>query len=442
MPATSRAYFGAELGHERSGLGRRDDKAKRVVAVPLDGDHVVGVVGRTHIGHQLARATPRAAKRPCFSSACQYNPSDGVLVIQGATMSDGYFGRLVEATSSRVWVNNPTLEEVTLALEQGAAGCTTNPAYGGNLLRRAPAQIRPLIAAAVRETGDDELAAEVVQRRLVARILERFRPVFDASDGRLGFVSLQGPPEADTETAPILAAAERARLLAPNCVPKIPATAPGLEALSALVADGEPTIVTEVFSLAQVAAAAERYLDITARTKLRPPFIMSPITGIFGDHLRSVAERIGIPVERAATDWAGVAFARAAAALVARRGYPVMLLFGGARTTVDLTGLVGGGHCATINWSTFAEVLERDPECRESLHDETDPKVTATLAERFDDFRRALDVDALTVAEFEGFGPVQHFRNSFIAGWQAVLGEVRAERAGVPAHDEAQVSVS
>jgi transaldolase len=330
-------------------------------------------------------------------------------------------------------VNNPTLEEADLALEQGATGCTTNPAFGGNLLKRAPVQIQPVIAAVLREIDDDELVAEEVQRRLVERILLRFRRIFDSSDGKRGFVSLQGPPEADTTMGPILASAERARQLAPNCVPKIPATAPGLEAFSVLVAEGEPTIVTEVFSLAQVVAASERYVEITARTGRRPPFIMSPITGIFGDHLRVVAERKGVTVDRAMTDWAGVAFAREAARVVAGSRYPVTLLFGGARTPVDLTGLVGDGHCATINWSTFVDILDLNPECRETIHDETDPAVCTALAAAFDDFRRALDVDALSVNEFEGFGPVQHFRNNFIAGWRAVLAEIRAERAGIAA---------
>jgi transaldolase len=266
---------------------------------------------------------------------------------------------------------------------------------------------------------------------LVIRILTRFRPIFDASDGQLGFVSLQGPPEADTRATPILAAAERARSLGPNCAPKIPATAPGLEAFEALVADGEPTIVTEVFSLAQVVAVAERYLEITARTGRRPPFIMAPITGIFGDHLRAVAEREGIMVERQVTEWAGVVFARAAAALVAERAYPVTLLYGGARTTVDLTGLVGERHHATINWATFAEVLEADPVCRETIHDETSPELIATLIATFEDFRKALDVNALELQEFEAFGPVQHFRASFIAGWHAVLADIRDERLAV-----------
>ena len=61
-----------------------------------------------------------------------------------------------------------------LALAQGAVACTTNPAYGGNLLKRAPDEIMPDIAAIVAEgaMGDDAVAR--VQARLVARILPHF----------------------------------------------------------------------------------------------------------------------------------------------------------------------------------------------------------------------------------------------------------------------------
>jgi transaldolase len=348
-------------------------------------------------------------------------------------MAEGYFARLVNGTSGRAWVNNPTHDEIRLALGQGAVGCTTNPAHGGGLLRRAPGEIRPVIAAVAREIPDDEPAAQEVQKRLVGRILPFFRPIFDRTAGRQGFVSLQGSPELDTHAGPILAAAEQARSLAPNCIPKIPATKPGMEAFSQLVADGQPTLMTEVFSLAQVIQVADRYMDITSHTGRRPPFIMAPITGIFGDHLRAVAAREGVQVDKVATEWAGVAFARAAAALVADRAYPVTLLFGGARVSQDLTGLVGGGHLATINWSTFEEILREDPECRETISDPTPGDLIGMLSELFEDFRDALDPKGLELDDFEAFGPVQHFRNNFLAGWQAVRDAVKTERSTGPA---------
>ena len=40
-------------------------------------------------------------------------------------------------------------------------------------------------------------------------------------------------------------------------------------------------------------------------------------------------------------------------------------------------------------------------------------------------------LDGLTLEEFEAFGPVQHFRNAFIAGWTKVHEAIAAERARV-----------
>ncbi|MGC9974761.1 MAG: hypothetical protein ABSC36_05165 [Gaiellaceae bacterium] len=115
-------------------------------------------------------------------------------VLQGGDMTATYFSQLRAQSPTRVWVNNPTIEEIGLALSQGAVGCTTNPAYGGGLLKRAPDEIRPIISEAVMATDDDEAAAALVQERLVARIVERFRPLFDATGGRHGYVSIQGAP--------------------------------------------------------------------------------------------------------------------------------------------------------------------------------------------------------------------------------------------------------
>lgn len=335
-------------------------------------------------------------------------------------MSETYFEWLARATPSRAWINNPTQDELGLAIAQGAVACTTNPAYGGNLLKRAPAEIEPDIAqvAAAGLRGDEAVAQ--VQQRLVSRILPHFQAHFEATGGREGWVSFQGAPELDVDAAHILDAARTARSLGPNCIPKIPATGPGLEAMDLLVREGEPVLMTEVFSLAQVRETCQRYLRAAEAGRSRPVFIMAPITGILGDHLRKVALEEGRSVEPEAATWAGVIWARAAKRFVDEQGYPVQLLYGGARTIADLTELVGGPHASTMNWATFAEVLEADPARRETVGDPPPAVITRQLSETFEDFRRALDVDGLGVDDFEGFGPVQHFRDAFIAGWSAV----------------------
>jgi transaldolase len=343
-------------------------------------------------------------------------------------MSDHYFERVRETTGSRFWVNNPTIQEMDLALEHGAMGCTTNPGYGGNLVKRAPEQVLPIVQECLLESEDDEVVAALVQRRLVARIADRFMPLYERTEGREGFVSIQGAPEADTDGAVILEEGRAARTIAPNTTPKIPATAPGLAAFKVLVGEGSQVIVTEVFSVAQLIEICESWLTVTSRTGVRPPFIMSPITGIFGDHLKKLAARDGLDVPNDAMEMAGVLLSRACYKVVKERDYPVLLLYGGARIELDFSGLVGGGMAATINWSTAVDLLAADLPALATVEDSVDPAVEKLLVETFPEVRQALDPTGLALADFEGFGPVQHFRDAFIAGWDSVREMIRTAR--------------
>ena len=345
-------------------------------------------------------------------------------------MSDTYFTRMVAETPSRVWVNNPTQEEIGLAQAHGAVGSTTNPAYGGGLLKRVPEEVKPTIAEAVGELQEASVleVADLVQRKLAARVVERFRPIFDSTNGKAGFVSVQGSPEEDTDAENIWQAAQTNHAIGPNATPKIPATLPGFLAFDRVVESGWPVIVTEVFSVDQLEAACERYLAVTAKTGVRPPFFVSPITGILGDHLKKLAKRQELDIPAHELELAGVYLARRCAALVGERHYPVTLLFGGARTTEDLTGLVGAAHHATINWSTFAEILSLDPPLGHTIDRAPDSAIAERLLTTFPDVWKGWELGRLAPEEFEEFGPVLHFRGNFIEGWQAVQAEVEVQR--------------
>lgn len=347
-------------------------------------------------------------------------------------MSGTYLERVKAQTSTRFWVNNPTLADVSDALAQGAVGCTTNPAFMGGLLRRAPDEIRPLIEARVQGGGDDHAIADRVQLDLVGRIARQFRPVHDDNQGRLGFVSIQGGPATDQDPAAILQEALAARAESPNVIPKLPATAPGLEAMEGLVAAGHPCIVTEVFSLAQLIAVCERHRVSTAALDRVPPLFISPITGIFGDHLRSVAAEAEWDVPTEAILAAGVILSRACQRMVDERGYAATLLAGGARTPTDFTDLVGGGMHVTINYSTAEELIALDPPVVERVHDHSDDGIVAALERTFEDVRLALDPGALAPGDFERFPPVLYFRNLFSAGWEATLAAIQLARGPAP----------
>ncbi len=83
---------------------------------------------------------------------------------------------------------------------------------------------------------------------------------------------------------------------------------------------------------------------------------------------------------------------------------------------------------ATINWSTAAELIEVDPPAEVTIEDPIDPAVVGQLTSTFPEVRQALEPDGLSLEDFEGFGPVQHFRDNFVAGWAAVRQMIADER--------------
>lgn len=353
--------------------------------------------------------------------------------LEAVRLVSGYLARVKAETSSRFWINNPTLDETTKAIDAGAVGCTTNPAYMAGLVRRAPDEILPIIRARIDGGICDREAADRVQLDLVARLAGKFEAIHERSDGRLGFVSIQGVPETDHDPAAILREALDARDARPNVIPKIPATAAGLAAMDELVGLGHPCIVTEVFSLAQLIAVCERHARATRGSVQRPLLFISPITGIFGDHLRAVAAERGAAIDPAVIARAGVVFARACQRVVADRGYPAILLAGGARTTADLTDLVGGGMHATINYSTVEELEALDLPVVETIGEQDPPAILDQLVATFDAVRIALDPRALAEADFATFAPVLYFRGVFAAGWSSILAAIAAERSAMNA---------
>ena len=127
--------------------------------------------------------------------------------------------------------------------------------------------------------------------------------------------------------------------------------------------------------------------------------------------------------------------AKACYRVVRERDYPVILLFGGSRSTVDFTGLVGGGMATTINWSMADQLLASGPEVAATIDAPVDPAIERILRAAFPDVRTALDPNGMSADDFADFGPVRYFRDIFVAGWDTLLATVRAARvAPAPVH--------
>src|SRR5262249_24668298 len=115
------------------------------------------------------------------------------------------------------------------------------------------------LALAGRGVDEIYLALTVEDIRLAADL---FRPTFERSEGRDGFVSLEVSPYLAHDTAGTVAEARRlwAALARTNVMIKVPATRAGLPAIRELTGEGINVNVTLLFGLPRYRAVAEAYI--------------------------------------------------------------------------------------------------------------------------------------------------------------------------------------
>jgi transaldolase len=86
--------------------------------------------------------------------------------------------------------------------------------------------------------------------------------------------------------------------------------------------------------------------------------------------------------------------------------------------------MVGADVCVTINWKGSAEqFIEEDPPVIERFFNPVPDYVVEELLEKMPDFRLGYEEGAIKPHEYEHFGPVIKFRDSFLKDWTPVLEE-------------------
>ena len=164
------------------------------------------------------------------------------------------------------WLDNLTrrhLRDGTLArmVDQGIRGVTANPTIFARAIAGSAdydGQFSSLVAAGL---PVEEAYWELVVTD-VGDALATLRPVFDASGGTDGFVSIEVAPSLARDTSATITAARELheRIGGPNLLVKIPATAEGVPAIEAMIAEGRSINITLLFSLVRYAQVIEAYL--------------------------------------------------------------------------------------------------------------------------------------------------------------------------------------
>jgi transaldolase len=156
-------------------------------------------------------------------------------------MASGALGRLIEHDGLAGMTSNPTIFEQAISGSNDYDADIRRLATKGH---RAEAIFDALTIADVRAACD------------------AFRPVYDATNGVDGLVSIEVSPELAHQTEPTLAEARRlwGSVERPNLMIKIPGTAPGLPAIERAITEGINVNVTLLFSVDRHREVIDAYL--------------------------------------------------------------------------------------------------------------------------------------------------------------------------------------
>ncbi|GAA1641688.1 transaldolase [Microbacterium flavum] len=144
------------------------------------------------------------------------------------------------------------------------SGVTTNPSIFQAAIGNTEddSYDAPLAALAARGVSADEAIFEITTTD-VRDAADIFRPVYDATGGVDGRVSIEVSPDLAHDTDGTIAEAQQlwAKVDRPNALIKIPATKAGLPAITATIAAGISVNVTLIFSLERYDAVIDAYLS-------------------------------------------------------------------------------------------------------------------------------------------------------------------------------------
>ncbi len=176
--------------------------------------------------------------------------------------------QLLAQLGQSIWYDNISRSlirtgELQRMVNEGLLGVTSNPTIFDKAISGSTEyddQIRALLGATPRP-GIPELIRSLMVTD-IQMATDVFRPVYDRTGGRDGYVSIEVTPAKAHDTQ---ASIEEARLLweqieRPNVMIKIPATREGLPAIEQALAEGININVTLIFSVARYREVAEAYL--------------------------------------------------------------------------------------------------------------------------------------------------------------------------------------
>ncbi|MEU3844440.1 transaldolase [Streptomyces sp. NPDC028635] len=175
-----------------------------------------------------------------------------------------------------IWLDDLSRKRITsgnlaeLIDEQHVVGVTTNPTIFQKAISEGDGYDQQLSDLAARKVTVEE-AIRMITTADVRDAADILRPVFDATDGQDGRVSIEVDPRLAHDTKATVAEAKQLAWLVdrPNALIKIPATEAGIPAISEVIGLGISVNVTLIFSLERYRKVMDAYLTGLEKAKER-----------------------------------------------------------------------------------------------------------------------------------------------------------------------------
>jgi len=181
----------------------------------------------------------------------------------------------------------------SLIEEDGLRGMTSNPSIFEKAIADSHDYDEDIRTMAIKGKGAEAIYESLSQRD-VQSAADEFRPLYDGTDGKDGFVSLEVNPHLAHDTNGTMDEARRlwAALNRPNVFIKVPATSDGLPAIQQLISEGINVNVTLLFGLPRYRQVAEVYIaGIEARaTQGKPVKHVASVASFFVSRIDTLVD--------------------------------------------------------------------------------------------------------------------------------------------------------
>lgn len=300
-------------------------------------------------------------------------------------------------------------------------GVTTNPPLSYAAVQDNPEYWQKWISDYVAENGPQETETMFwqVYKEIVRRGAKSYRPMYEKTGGKFGYISGQTDPRSKFDTAAMVSQGVELAAIAPNVMVKIPGTAEGYETIRILSSKGISTnntlsMINPQFKACMDAVAAgvkearENGVDLsTFRSVITA---MSARFGSLGD-LAKEAEELGIELSETDTRWAEIAIFKKACRMVdAHPDYEGKMLLCSMRLSPVIDGKIRSWHIEktagenvvyTCPPPYIGDLLAKTPYLEFSdSRDEQVPQDVLEKLLKIPYFAKAYSEDGYTAAEF------------------------------------------